>query len=221
MKVHKEQLLHLFLFSIFLCFLCFFSFCSLISLANEIDLYGSKTKFEQRFIFDTLPMNLEEITDSADRIFSGICTEIEEISTDPFAKVPVIRYTFKVVEKIKGIEKNEISFKQWKPTASDAGYEAGKKYILFLYPNSNIGLTSPVGFLQGHFSVDTDEITKEETVANKLGNFGLSRNLRTQKKISIKSDKELNDYIDQTSEHGYRIKYKEFIKTVKYLVEQQ
>lgn len=190
-----------------------------ISYAYQIDASSPNIKYVGRFVFDTVPVNLEEIISSSDRIFSGICTEIKEIEKDPLAKLAVVKFTFKITEGIKGVNgKNEISFKQWKPTARDASYEIGKKYILFLHPNSKIGLTTPVGFLQGYFEINIDNTTKEEFVANKLGNRGLSRNLRTQKKISIQGDKELSDYIENSSENGNQIRCKEFIKTIKYFV---
>lgn len=212
-----RELKKTFLF-IILSYLCLTFNCAF---ALQIDESDVKNEHTGHFVFDTVPINLEEITESGDRIFAGVCTNVEEIKKDPQAKLPVVKYTFKIIEKIKGFEgQKEVSFKQWLPTTTDAGYEIGKKYVLFLYPNSTIGLTSPVGFLQGHFSVSIDPATEEEVVVNKLGNRGLSRNLKTQRKIQIDPDKELNNYISQSSENGDFIRYKEFVKTVKYLVKE-
>ena len=192
------------------------AFCSLFnkSIANE------PVKLERHFVFDTLPLNLEEIIFASDRIFTGICTDVEEIEQDPESRLPVFKYTFKITESIKGLNgKEEVTFKQWKPTARSAGYEAGKKYILFLYPNSERGLTSPVGFLQGQFEVEKKGlIRRNEVVRNKLNNKGLNRNFRTQKKIEIKDNQYINDYIQECSELGIPMRYKEFILAVKYLV---
>lgn len=180
---------------------------------------SSKPKIERHFVFDAIPLNLEEITDAAGRIFVGNCTNIEEIENDSESKLPVIKYTFKITEGIKGVDnKEEIAFKQWQPTVRGASYEIGKKYILFLYPNSDRGLTSPVGFLQGQFEIEKKGlIRRKEVVRNKLNNKGLSRNLRTQKKISIEKDKFINDYVDSCSELGIPMRYKEFIQAVRYL----
>ena len=178
----------------------------------------SKMKIERHFVFDTIPMNLEEITKASDRIFSGRCLKAEE--TEDENNLPVIKYTFSVKESIKGVEDNEITFKQWQPTARDGGYEVGKKYLLFLFPDSEKGLTSPVGFSQGKFLVETTGIIRrKEVVMNKSNNRGLSRNLKTQKKISIDNNQYVNDYIERCSELGIPMRYKEFVEAVKYLTE--
>ena len=194
--------------------------CSLIFpvSANEVS-ESSSIKLERHFVFDTLPLNLEEITSASDRIFTGICTNVEEIEDDPESKLPVFKYTFKIIEAIKGLQgKEEITFKQWKPTSNGASYETGKKYVLFLYPNSERGLTSPVGFLQGQFEVQKKGfIRRSEVVRNKWNNRGLNRNLRTQMKVVINEDNYINDYVEECSELGIPMRYQEFVKAVRYL----
>ena len=172
----------------------------------------------EHFVFDTVPINLEETTESADRIFTGVCTNIEVIKKDKRAKVPVVRYTFEITESIRGVDKkNKITFKQWEPTARDAGYQIGEKYVLFLHPNSILGLTSPVGLLQGQLNVEKDS-NNQESVINRVSNTGLTRNLRTQKTLYVESDYNyLYNQIEKSSEHGEQIGYKEFIQFVKYL----
>ena len=171
-----------------------------------------------RFIFDSIPLNLDEITDSADRVFAGTCEKTEEIEKDPISNLRVVRYTFKVIEGIIGVNSDEIVFTQWKPTTIDAGYVAGEKYIVFLYPNSRLGLTSPVGYMQGKFLIEKVGPNRGvEVIRNRLNNVGLSKNLRTQKRILINTDKSLNDYIQETSEAGKPIRYKDFINAVKSL----
>ena len=186
--------------------------------ANEVS-ESSGVKLERHFVFDTLPLNLEEITSASDRIFAGICTNVEEIEEDPESKLPVFRYTFNITEPIKGLNgKEEITFKQWKPTANGASYETGKKYVLFLYPNSERGLTSPVGFLQGQFEIQKKGfIRRSEVVRNKSNNRGLNRNLKTQKKVIINEDSYINDYVESCSELGIPMRYQEFVKAVRYL----
>ena len=168
-------------------------------------------------IFDAIPLNLEEVTGSADKIFTGICTGIEEIADDPVSMLQVTQYKFHVLEGIKGVKNNsDIVFKQWQPVSKDSNFEIAKKYILFLYPESKLGLTSPVGYLQGLFKVERTSDT--EYVINKLNNVGLATNLRTRKKISLK-DKLLEDYISKSAEAGKPIKYREFTRAVRFLVE--
>ena len=194
--------------------LLFISFQFLpINAASEDEV--SNMKIESRLVFDTIPLNLEEITEAASRIFVGKCTKIEKVDKP----VSAYKYTFKIIEPIKGVKTKKLSFKQWKPTARNNGYKKGKKYILFLHADSKLGLTSPAGFLQGRFEVQRKGfIRRKEVVTNQLHNKGLIRNLRTNKTVTIKSNKYLNDYIKKCSELGVPMRYKEFVEAVRYLV---
>ena len=181
----------------------------------------TKPKLERHFVFETIPQNLSEIVHSAGRIFAGHCVKVNEINSDETSGgLPVIEYTFSITDPVKGVGgKEKITFKQWAPTARVGKYEEGKKYVLFLYPDSDRSLTSPVGFSQGLFEVESRGIIrKKETVKNKLNNKGLARNLRTQKIVKIEADKYINDYLQECSELGIPMRYKEFMKAVKYLV---
>ena len=177
----------------------------------------------QKFISDPVPLDLEQITQYADRVFTGTSLKREE-KLDRNTKLIVVEYTFKITEVIKDpyqtiSNKNQITFRQWKPITGDADFIAGKKYVVFLNPNSEIGFTSPVGLWQGQFEVEEQKINGVQTqfVKNRLSNKGLSRNLKTQKKIFIEEDKTLNDYIFRASESGRPIRYKEFVRSVRVL----
>lgn len=184
-------------------------------------LEASKVKIERHFVFDTIPMNLEEIVKVSDRIFAGKCTKIEEIENDKESDLSVVRYTFSISEGIKGIENNkEIVFKQWQPTVKNGGYELNKKYVLFLHPDSDIGLTSPVGFAQGQFHIKKKGlILGKDVVINGLNNHGLAKNLKSQIAISIEDNQFVNNYLNRCSELGIPMRYQEFVKAVKYLVD--
>lgn len=210
----------IYLFLILLVF-CFNS----SSFANEIksDEENVKPKIERHFVFETVPVNLEEIVKDSGKIFAGKCLKVEEIENDSESKLEVVKYTFKVTEAIKGVNKNQekIIFKQWRPTVRGNSYEVGKKYVLFLFPESSRGLTSPVGLSQGLFDVNEKGfIRKKEIVRNRIGNKGLARNLKTGKRVAIKKDKFINTYLHNCSEMGIPMRYKEFIKAVRYLVEE-
>ena len=200
--------------------------CSFAVLANTLESEGSNessvVKLERHFVFDTIPQTLDDITKSAGKIFAGKCTNVEYIENDSESKLPVIKYTFEVAEGIRGVgDEEEITFKQWQPTARSSGYEEGKKYFLFLYPESERGLTTPVALEQGRFKVSKKGlIQRKEVVINGFSNKGLTRNLKTRKRILIKKDRFINDYLDQCSENGAPIRYKEFVQAVKYLAEE-
>ena len=177
----------------------------------------------QKFISDPVPLNLEQITQFADRVFAGSPVKREE-KIDSKTNLPVIEYTFKITEVIKDRKKQignktHITFRQWQPITGDVDFNSDKKYIVFLNPDSKIGFTSPVGLWQGQFEVKEQKVNgvKTEFVKNRSSNRGLSRNLKTQKKISIEDNKALNDYIFRASESGQPIKYKEFVKSIKAL----
>lgn len=196
-----------------------------VCLANIIEESESteveKPKIERHFVFETIPMNLKEIVDASGIIFTGNCTSSEDIENDVESKLPVIKYTFKITECIKGECNKEITFKQWQPTTKSTNYEVGKKYVLFLYPKSERGLTSPVALEQGSFEITKKGLIKrKEVVRNKLNNRGLNRNLKTQKTISIDKDKYINEYVNRCSELGIPMRYQEFIKAVRYLLEE-
>ena len=193
-------------------FLSLFIFCTVNSFAN-IEKSNSPIKF------DSAPLNLEEIINFSGKIFSGICTNIEEIEKDPQSNLHVTKYTFKVTEGIKGItDESEVTFKQWAEVSREVAYKKGGKYIAFLYPESKLGLTSTVGFLQGQFTV-TKGLDNNEYIKNNLNNTGLAQNLKTKKNILITRDRSLNDYIHKQSKEGNSINYKEFIKATRYLIE--
>lgn len=217
-KISKVSILLFFLLTLFLIQSYVSSFSSEKDKSNE-----TKPRIERHFVFDSIPLNLEEIEKSADRIFSGTCTKAEEIEKDSESGgLPVFKYTFKITDGVKGVENKEtVTFKQWKPVSRGTGYEVGKKYVLFLYPNSKRNLTSTIGVDgQGYFEVEEKGIIRrKEYVVNKFKNYGLSRNLRTQRKIWAFPDKSAYDYIEYCSEHGIPIRYKEFIKAVRFLVE--
>ena len=172
----------------------------------------------KHFVFDTVPMNIEEITTSAEKIFAGKCIKIEKIEKDSLSKLSIVKYTFKITDGIKGVEKGKnLSFKQWEPTTRDAGYELGEKYVLFLHGESRIGLTSPVGFLQGQFDVEAGADGNEK-VKNKINNRGLARNLKTQKKLLLR-DSYRQNILEEKSEKGESLDYTDFIEIVKSLIE--
>ena len=174
-----------------------------------------------RLIADPIPLNLEQITHFADRVFAGTSVKTVE-KLDPKTNIPVIEYTFKITEVIKDSRnkinnKKQITFRQWKPITEEANFPSGKRYIVFLNPDSKIGFTSPVGLWQGQFEIEEQKINGEKTlfVKNRFSNRGLARNLKTQKKIFIEGDRALNDYILRASEAGQPIKYREFVKSIK------
>jgi hypothetical protein len=145
-----------------------------------------------------LRFNLEEMTQTADRIFVGRCVLIEE-TRDTIAQgvLPITRYTFEVERVIKGKLPKQFTFTQLGHAAPRAvgkggemtihgravtpdsfihgmtAYREGERYVLFLIPNYAGGkVTYPVGLYQGSFEV-TRMPSGQEMVRNGINNLGL------------------------------------------------
>ncbi len=121
------------------------------------------------------PLALDEMVAYSQRIFRGVCVSAEPDGV--ISGLPVTRYTFRILEEVKGATgERTISFRQ----IGSAGesfeiprYRVDAEYVLFLYPESEIGLTSPVGLLQGAFQVMRLSGDGEPLVRNGVGNRNL------------------------------------------------
>ena len=124
-----------------------------------------------------LPLTLEKMAVVADRVFEGECVSIEEDLDEN--GLPVTYITFAVNRSFKGDLGNTVTMKHFgvRPR-EDLGvpllgegvfvvsgikgllrprFQIGENVILFLYPDSEWGFTSPVGLGQGKFVVKPHE----------------------------------------------------------------
>lgn len=186
--------------------------------ARQIQSGKSKIFAVNALVFDTVPLNLEELTDMAEVVFSGTCIKSREIEASPKSKFPAVEFTFLVDSGIRGVKDGETySFKQWKATVGNEGYKVGESYVIFLHGKSKIGLTSPVGFYQGQFRVSSENSRK--FVSNRVNNIGLVENIKTKKRISLRNkalEKEFLEKIDQES----KLELNTFLNIVKDLAEE-
>ena len=122
-------------------------------------------------------INLFEMVRAADRIFWGKCLQAES-GREPSTGLPVTAYTFQVLRGLKGAQANEsIRFRQLSggPAGGIRGlpeFSPGQEILLFLYPDSRLGLTSPVGLVQGMFRVGKGG-REGQAVLNRVGNANL------------------------------------------------
>ena len=135
-----------------------------------------------------LPLSLDQLTRQAGQIFVGRCQDVET-SLDEQG-MPSTSVRFRVEQGLKGAEsgatllvklygiaraplhvgEGESSIVSPKTmTLSAGGYRPGAEYLLFLYPESELGFTSPVGAGQGRFEISKDTSTAA-LAANPLGN---------------------------------------------------
>ena len=124
----------------------------------------------------TLPMKLQQMVDKSGKVFTGTCRQVT-VDLDEQG-MPATFLRFQVNEGLKGVHNGEnILVKiygkpspdlQWKngqrivlPLRSMAlspkNFEVDHEYLLFLYPDSTLGFTSPVGAGQGLFTIDSQK----------------------------------------------------------------
>lgn len=121
------------------------------------------------------PVNLEEMTDRAGRIVQGDCTAVE-IVHDPELGADVSRVTLRVERSLKGDAGETLTFHMLAEATGLPRFVPGERVILFLYGESESGLTSPVGLGQGKFTIVEDK-QGGEVALNGLGNDTLFQRL--------------------------------------------
>jgi hypothetical protein len=99
---------------------------------------------------------LVTLTRAAGAIFSGTVTSVHRIAATRSGEVETVQVIFHVEHAIRGTQTGQrLTIREW-AGLWNAGerYRVGDRVLLFLYPPSRVGLTSPVGGLQGRFAVD-------------------------------------------------------------------
>jgi hypothetical protein len=100
--------------------------------------------------------DLRQMMRRAGMIFAGRVVSIEPLHLATPDQVASVQITLQVEQGIRGARAGEkVCFREWAGLWS-AGerYRVGERLMLFLYPPSALGLTSPVGGPAGRFSVD-------------------------------------------------------------------
>lgn len=89
-------------------------------------------------------------------IFSGKVTSIERRPATLGRSVETVAVTFQIENAIRGATSGkDLTITQWIGLwSSGQRYRVGERVLLFLYPNSKLGLTSWVGGTLGHFAID-------------------------------------------------------------------
>ena len=100
--------------------------------------------------------NLAQITRHSGMIFSGTALRVEHLPADSTNSVPTTQITFRVQTAIRGTSAGQvIAIREWDGLwNSGERYRPGERVLLFLFPASRLGLTSPVGGRLGRFRVD-------------------------------------------------------------------
>jgi hypothetical protein len=102
------------------------------------------------------PIAFRQIIRSSAMIFAGTVLRVDHLRVDPGSSVEITQISFRVETAIRGTRPQQvIQIREW-GGLWNAGerYAPGENVVLFLYPNSKLGLTSPVGGPAGRFEVD-------------------------------------------------------------------
>lgn len=132
------------------------------------------------------PVNLEQMTVRAARIFSGHCLSTET-SFDPALGAKVVVTTFEVERSVKGDRGRTVTVRM--PGGDEVGvvrFRPGEEVVLFLYEESALGFSSPVGLGQGRFEVVTDKLGRRIAV-NDVANRGLFTGLTPEARTRLSS----------------------------------
>ena len=160
---------------------------------------------EIRSNFATAP-NLQLVTHHAGTIVLGVVISAEPVRAEPGA-VKSVRVRLRVQDAIRGGARagRVFTFCEWAGLWADDPhrYTAGQRLLLFLYPPSSLGLTSPVAGRAGRISV-----TPDGQVVAELGPSGPG------------ASAEMNGPAADGSVHG-TIPYKEFAQKVREISQAQ
>lgn len=104
------------------------------------------------------PVTVPQIVRSSGLIFSGEVIKVEHVKSQSGGAPAFTQITFRVENPVRGVRQGQIvAIREWQGLwNSGERYERGEHVMLFLYPNSRLGLTSPVaGPAVGRFRVDS------------------------------------------------------------------
>ena len=131
------------------------------------------------------PVNLEEMTASSGRIFSGQVTAVRVVLDEQLGR-PVTLVTLAVERSVKGEPADGLTIRVFGNQDASAGpasgilglprFAVGEELVLFLYPPADSGLTSPIGLSQGKFAVYVNA-EGDRAARNPFGNAGLFEGL--------------------------------------------
>ena len=96
---------------------------------------------------------------AAGTIFRGTVVSVQALRAARTGEMETVQVTFRVDDAFRGVRKGQ-SFKirEWSGLwLWGERYRVGQQVVLFLYPPSKLGLTSPVGGRFGRFEVDQQE----------------------------------------------------------------
>ena len=125
--------------------------------------------------------NLHKLWAQAETVFLGLCTKTDADESG------AIKYTFSVLRAFKGHPSSSLTVRMHKTASTLARvptFRPGQEVILFLYPESTYGFTSPVGFGQGCFYVISGSDGRR-MVLNEFNNKDLFSGMNIEHRASM------------------------------------
>lgn len=179
-------------------------------------LAGDAPKIERKFVFDSVQTDLKDQADAAGYIFHGVVTNVE---TKTENDVEFNEVTFKVNKWIKGnTGSNTFVAKIWTATNTAFTFEEGEEDIVAFYPESDKGLTTPIGVGDGKYRVSSEGfIFRKKVAINKLRNIGITKNLKTGERIPL-TDKNLLKRLEDSASEGNPVSCNDLISAFEDLV---
>jgi hypothetical protein len=97
------------------------------------------------------------LTRSSGYIFAGTVKSVERVAPKGNG-VATVLVNFHVDQAMRGVRSGQmLAIREWAGLwESGERYRPGERVLLFLYPPSKLGLTSPVGGLRGRFRIGPD-----------------------------------------------------------------
>jgi len=98
---------------------------------------------------------LQSITNRAGLIFSGTVVLVERVRASRPNQIEAVEISFRVEQPVRGVSSGQIlRIREWGGLwIGRPRYQVGQRLMMFLYPPSKLGLTSPVTGL-GNLQVD-------------------------------------------------------------------
>jgi len=134
---------------------------AIILIANFLMSVPAFAQSDQSAIAGVLGPQWRELSRRAGMIFAGtvLASPSQSPRTDP--GVPSVEISLRVDRAIAGVEPGQVlTIHEWTGAlSSHPTMHPGEHLLLFLYPPSHLGLTSPVGGAQGQIRLDSLGLT--------------------------------------------------------------
>jgi hypothetical protein len=126
-------------------------------------------------------VNLAEMVKYSATIVVGKVTDVREGRHSQYQNIAVTYVTVKVETALRGTPSQSFTFMQYggiksRSIADAPTYRTNEEILLFLYPESKVGFTSPVGGGQGKFLIARDS-KGERIIVNELNNRALLKEM--------------------------------------------